>query len=70
MVVPGACGTGTAPMNNIFRFAFTPGDTLTGTFCAEGSNILVTAWPINAANANIFRCWRFASNAIACQQIF
>jgi len=75
MVYPTSCTAngsngGTAVMNNSFKFSISTGDTLTGTLCLEGSTAFVTVYDVYARQSTLFRCWRSAGNANACQRQF
>jgi hypothetical protein len=65
---------GSATMVNLHRSAFAPGTFLDATFCAEGSNILVTVVnvsdPLTASTTTQFRCIKVASDANVCQRVF
>jgi len=64
----GGASGGSSSMAQSFRFATTPGQTLTATFCTEGSTILVTA--DDGSSVSWFRCWRRATNHNLCQRLF
>ena len=65
---PGPPGNGT--MTNPHRFSTAVGETLSASFCAEGSTILVTVFDSGPGTVTQFRCVRYAGNANVCQQAF
>lgn len=69
MIYPSNC-TQPSPMSSVYRFTFATTDELQAPLCGEGSPVLVTAWTFNTPKAAVFRCWRLASNAVACQKSF
>ena len=64
----GGASGGSSSMAQSFRFATTLGQTLSATFCTEGSTILVTA--DDGSSVSLFRCWRRATNHNLCQRLF
>lgn len=72
MIYPANCAGngngGSADMKTVFRYSVNSGETLSATFCAEGSTILVTVGE-GTSSTTIFRCYRYTSNANICQRI-
>jgi hypothetical protein len=74
--VPPVGGTGTATtMQQVFRFSYNAGDTLTARFCGEGSMMFINVFDESLQFSGTppfvqFRCWRHAGNANACQRVF
>jgi hypothetical protein len=68
---PSSCAAGSAAMSQAFRYSFNVGETLSGTFCNEGSTIFVNVFADSPAPgaAFHFQCTRFTSNANICQRI-
>lgn len=70
IVHPTACAANSATMAAAFRFSSAVGDTLQGTFCNEGSTMIITVGVSSSTSSNVLHCWRRTSNAVACQRIF
>ena len=72
MVYPTNCAAvgfaGSGDMVALFDIASNIGDTVTGTFCIEGSTIFAT---IDGGGGNVgyFRCWKRTGNHNVCQRI-
>jgi hypothetical protein len=62
----GAGSGGTADMKQVFRYTGSAGGSITGTFCAEGSTVLVTVYNFN--DPVFFRCTRSTGNSNFCQR--
>jgi len=73
-VSPSSCtGNGTggnATMTNPHRYSFNAGDTLSASFCAEGSTILATVFEDTTKLMTQFRCIRYAGNANVCARVY
>jgi hypothetical protein len=63
------CTPSSGNTGNVFIFATTSNRTVTGTFCNEGSVLLVRANDFIASTATTFVCQRTFGNANACQRI-
>ena len=66
---PSNC-TQPSPVSEVFRFAFTAGDSLQATMCAEGAVAYVTVFVLNEPKVATFRVQRMASNALVLQKLF
>ena len=69
IVYPSSCGA-PSPMAETYRYSTITGETLSGTLCAEGSDMFVTIWNSSQTNATLIRCWKYAGNAIGCQRVY
>jgi hypothetical protein len=76
MVAPVSCtgspisGTQSSVMNQVNNITFNVGQTLTATFCGEGSTIRVTVFDEFERAETSFRCWRLSGNSNACIRDF
>ncbi len=70
MIVPTTCAANTAATTQTFRFSTLPGETLTGTLCAQGSTAVVTVNDAVSQQMTSYTCQRYTGNAIACTRIF
>lgn len=74
MVYPACSASPTGPHDTkqLNMFSITLGDTVQGTFCGEGSVILVSVFDEGTFPQRMtqFRCQRLASNSNLCQRVF
>ncbi len=70
IVYPTACAGNSSTMVAAHRYSTNVGETLTGTFCGEGSTMDITVAVNGGGPDTLLRCWRWAGNAIACQRFF
>lgn len=61
-------GTGIAGQQQVHNITFAVGETLTGTFCGEGSFLLVNVFDEATQDQYGFRCWRVSGNSNACRR--
>jgi hypothetical protein len=67
---PNACGATISSVQQVHRFATVAGQTLTSTFCGEGSFSLVNVYDEDNQQVTQFRCLRLAANSNVCQRVY
>jgi|DEB19_MinimDraft_3_1074340.scaffolds.fasta_scaffold79434_1 hypothetical protein len=63
-------GTASAGQTQVHNITFTAGQTLTGTFCGEGSFTEVNIFDEATQDQYQFRCWRVSGNSNACRRTY